>query len=655
MFLISEPTPWVRESDIRQVLNQYEYTLDVRKHTLGYDGFIKDVIIIVRKAPSHEQMVQLEKKLHKVLYGSDYKAERATLDLRSLEGKVYFAEESLNYQVSMAEINDWFITKKELFIDDNGTKYSMKTFLDTPRSGVFFSDRPGFVAFVIDKKVDLCKKKSDIRKFTLNSDILLGAFSNSNKLIFIGREREAGSLNVLPPLNTETILTLASCQQSSLSQSLDMNDVLAGKIVERRYDWCPTYLSPQLENSEYGDLLITNDLLLKGWSESGRLNFHDINYPEPHDYPFSRPLFNLLHDQLGLNSLVYNWNTTNVVQTIRMDGYTIYALSNTGSLPVSYFNDQYTSVSVGLSYENKAYNYFSGTIISPDLARAVQYTFLYSVFYDNSIHLYTKYNSANNKKSKKPYLLESRVKKLLYNIMDSTPSEIMSIALAVSREQLKDSITAARERTRIEFESYANNEIKNSGRNSYDPDVVQWKNDTWSLVENNLNEQIDRVISANAEMLCDLINEVRQTILSMPEKELAQACKYLSYPRGVEVAKLGDNPNIITLRNAMNQMTMLDGVFKNIYKPFGVELSEVMSYYTRELQFEEGPWIKTPTLIRSSMDDGKHFIGGHNVSAFVTRVAKLDGCRSGGNSVNGRPIRSRATVIPQTFRSQRGL
>ena len=171
------------------------------------------------------------------------------------------------------------------------------------------------------------------------------------------------------------------------------------------------------------------------------------------------------------------------------------------------------------------------------------------------------------------------------------------------------------------------------------------------MVENNLNEQIDRSISANAEMLYDLINVVRQTILSMSEKELAQACRYYAYPRGVEVESFGDNPKIIKLRSAFSQMTRIDGVCKNVYKPFGIELSEVMNYYARELQFEEGPWIKTPTLIRSSMGDGVHVVGGHNVCALVKRVTKLEGYRSCGS----RPIRSRAAVIPQSYRIQRGL
>lgn len=503
------------------------------------------------------------------------------------------------------------------------------------------------------KKVDLCQKKGDIRKFVLNSDVLLGAFSSPTKIVLIGREREAGSLNVLPPLNIETILTLASCQQASLSQSLDMNDVLAGKITGRNHDWCPTYLSSEIENSEYGDLLTVNDLLLKGWSESGRLNFHDIDYPKPKAYPFSRPLFNLLHDQIGLNSLVYNWNTSNAVQAIRMDGYTIYALAKTGSLPVSYFNDQYTSVSVGGAYEQKAYDYFS-EIRSPDLARAVQYTFLYSVFFDNGLYRHTNFNLIN-RKAKKPYLLESKVKTLLSNIKNSSPLEIRDIALAASREQLKDSIKAAKERAMIEFESYANKEIRNSGRNPHDADVIQWRNESWTFTENNLDEQIDRAITSNANTIYDMIDRARRVILAMSENELALACMYLSYPRGVEVAHLGDSPKIIDLRDALYQMAMIDGVFKDIYKPFGVELNDVMSYYTRELQFEEGPWIKTPTLIRSSMGDGKHFVGGHNVSAVVTRVAKLDGYRSGGSSVNDRQIRSRAAVIPQTFRIQRGL
>jgi len=425
LFLIAEPTPEVTEEGIRQVFSQYDYSLDIKKHQLGYDGYIKDVLIVVRSV-SHGQTVQLEKKLHKLLYASDYKAERATLELPVKKGKVFFTKDNINYKISLAELNDWFITKNELFFNTQGEKFGIKSLLNSARSGVYLSEKPGFVAWVINKNDNLYQKKSDIRQFALDSDLLLGAFSNTKKLIIIGRERQAGSLQELQPLCIETVLMLAAYRDPSLSQSLDMNDVLAGKVQGRNYDWCPTYLSDILENTEYGDLLTINDVLLKDWSESGKLQFFDVKYPNPKSYPFKKPLSDQLLNPQGQNSIVYNWNTTGAVCSMRMSDYSIYSLANTGALPVSYYNDQYSNVSVGDSYEKKAYQYFA-EINNTDLARAVQYSFLYSVFYDNDIYAHTTY-IIKKASSIKPYLLEGKIRTLLINIKSASSSEVINIA-----------------------------------------------------------------------------------------------------------------------------------------------------------------------------------------------------------------------------------
>lgn len=476
LFLIAEPTPEVTEEGIRQVLSQFDYSLDIKKHQLGYDGYIKDVLIVVRSV-SHGQTIQLEKKLHKLLYASDYKAERATLELPVKKGKAFFSKDNINYKISLAELHDWFITKNELFFDAQGQRFGVKNLLNSTRSGVYLSDNPGFVAWVINKNDNLYQKKSDIRQFTLDSDLLLGAFSNSKKLIVIGRERQAGSLQEIQPLCIETILMLAAYQNPSLSQSLDMNDVLAGRVQSRNYDWCPTYLSDILENTEYGDLLTINDVLLKGWSESGKLQFFDVKYPSPKTYPFKKPLSDQVLGPDGQKCIVYNWNTTDVVYSMRMSDYSIYALSNTGSLPISYFNDQSSNVSLGESYEKIAYKYFA-EINNTDLARAVQYSFLYSVFYDNDIYAHTTYLT-KKAPSIKPYLLESKVRTLLDNIKNSSPSEIVNIAHTIAvisvQDQLKDYIDSESKKARKDFEKEIQKEIVKSGLSANNPEVVLWK------------------------------------------------------------------------------------------------------------------------------------------------------------------------------------
>lgn len=655
LFLISEPTPDVTEEGIRQMFSQYDYSLDVRKHKLGYDGYIKDVLIVVRSI-SHGQIVQIEKKLHKLLYSSDYKAERATLELPVKKGKAFFSKYNINYKISLAELNDWFIAKNELFFNASGERFGVKSLLNSNRSGVFLSENPGFVAWVINKNDNLSQKKSDIRQFALDSDLLLGAFSNTKKLVIIGRERQAGSLQELQPLCIETVLMLATYRDPSLSQSLDMNDVLAGKVQGRNYDWCPTYLSDILENTEYGDLLTINDVLLKDWSESGKLQFFDVKYPEPKSYPFMKPLSDQLLNSQGQNCIVYNWNTTGAVYSMRMSDYSIYALANTGALPVSYYNDQHSNVSVGDSYEKKAYQYFA-EINNTDLARAVQYSFLYSVFYDNSIYAHTTYTT-KKASSLKPYLLEGKVRTLLNNIKNASSSEIINIAHTLSQERLKDSIEAVRNKTRADFDILICNEIKKYGVSANDPRVVEWKKENWSLMETELNRVIQQAIKEDArlveEVVIPLTKEIQTILKSMNSTEFLQSCRYLSYPRGEDVALLGENPKTRKLANNLYELTMMEGIYNDIYKPFGIETSEVMDYYSRTLRNEESAWIKTPTLTRTHL--GKSIVGGHNIAALIKRVSPMSGrILKGDCIVNNNVIRKRADIIPQTTRIHRGL
>lgn len=653
LFLISEPAPEVTEESIRQLFSQYDYSLDIRKHKLGYDGYIKDVLVVVRSV-SHVQTIQLEKKLHKLLFSSCYKAERATMKLPVEKSKVFFSKDNINYKISLAELNDWFLAKNELFFNSQGEKFGIKNLLDSSRSGVYLSVNPGFVAWVINKKENLHQKKSDIRRFALDSDLLLGAFSNPNKLIIIGREREAGSLQVLQPLCTETILMLASCREPSLSQSLDMNDVMAGKVQNRNYDWCPTYLSDILENTEYGDLLTINDVLLKDWSESGNLQFYDVKYPAPKSFPFNKPLSEQLLNPQGQKYIVYNWNTTDAVYSMKTSGCSIYALANTGALPVSYYDDQYSMVSVGESYEKRACQYFAEAN-NTDLARAVQYSFLYSVFYDNEIFAHTTC-STKKAPSMKPYLLESKVRILLSNIKKASLPEISKIAQDLSQELLKETVEAARKKTKADFDNMIREKIEEYGVNANDPSVVAWKNENWSLTESELKDSIrqttERYKGIIEKHAVPLIEEIQTILESMDATEYWQASRYLSYPRGEAVAQIGENPKIRRLTNALHDLKMANGIFK----PFGIETGEVMDYYSNALRHEESTWIKTPTLTRTSL--GENFIGGHNIAAVVRRVPQivdLDRVIKKGASINSDAIRRRENIIPRKARSQRGL
>ena len=96
-------------------------------------------------------------------------------------------------------------------------------------------------------------------------------------------------LNVLWPLRTESILTLASAHTADLGQSYERTRVFAGKLAsggDAGRDWAPIYLSDQLVDTEVGSLLNLTDQILKSWSQAGQVDYD--NFPIE-----SRTLFRL--------------------------------------------------------------------------------------------------------------------------------------------------------------------------------------------------------------------------------------------------------------------------------------------------------------------------------------------------------------------------
>lgn len=669
IFLISEPPPSVTENEISKVFSSNDYSLEIKQQKLGYDGYIKDVVLTVSSV-THDQVIELEKSLHKLLYSSDYKAERATLRLPVSEGRKYFSSKSINYQISLAELHNWFINNKdkELFMIPNNQNASVSSLLKNAQAGVYLSYKPGFVAWVINKNEDLSKQKSSIRKFVLDSDLIFGAFSNAQKLIIIGRERDC-SVSELPPLCTETILMLASCSQPQLSQSLDIMDVLAGKISSRNIDWCPTYFSEELENTEYGSLLTITDLILKGWSESGQMKNQDFNYPLPSRYPFAKPLSEILQEKKlqsvtsassssisdGGISLVYNWNTDGSIYSLKMADYSIYAITSTGALPISYFNDQYSGVSIGKEYERKAYEYFA-SINNTDLARVVQYQTLYSLFFDNRIYSHT--NALSDKiETHKPYLLMDWMKTLLTRIRDASLEECSQIAHTTANqlvcEGMKEAIATEKDKQTRAFEASIQAEIKKSGLSSSDSRIVQWKKDNWATFEADLNQQIDQLVNINVKSMESYIVQhminVQKALKEMNSVEFVKAYKYLSYPRGESII---DTQKMRILMEGLRGMAIETN--KEVYKSFGVDLARVMDYYSQALSNESSLWIKTPTLTRTF--EGYHAVGGHNLFASMKRVKTLTEYMPRFNRENFQiNVRPREEIIPSISRVHRGL
>lgn len=604
IILLSDLPPHFETDSVPLIFAEFTHKTELLRHRIGYDGYVTDMTITLGNA-TRENCDRLLRRLNKELFFSEYKP--TVMPLPAKNKRLYFSGSKIDYQITLDEFNTWFIEENEGFVqlDGTGTVLTVADMFNTRSYGVFFSQEPGFVAWSLAKNEDIAAQIGNIRQFTLDADLILGALADSNTLVIIGRERQS-PLHELPPLQVESILLLASTSEKELSQSLDINDLMAGKMVNGR-DWCPTYLSRELENTEFGDLMTITDVLLKDWSEGGTIQEGYYRYPEPGYYPFDQPLFR----KLGLNELVYNWNTAGAMYAIDCEKndvssthtlthssnntfkYTIYTLGRTGSLPVSYFNSQERSQSIGYRYENQAYHYFA-TLGNTDLARVVQYTALYQLFIDNNISYSGKTYPSFPKN--KPFLLYKPTTELLDKIRRLSDEEIGLLADSLSQRSFKNY-----QKTHVDKQLLENEQRYNMSYSEENIDAI------YRNVHRDTKAGIGRSLQEVKNMLCGL-----------SEEQFKQLARYLSYPRGV---RIHDSESYNTMLRGRRVNMLMREVGKNNLDLLGMDLKDVKNWYAANLKGNAGRYVKTSSLIITYAD--QLTTGGHNLSSRISRVSSM--------------------------------
>ncbi|MDL2311772.1 hypothetical protein LJC68_02700, partial [Bacteroidales bacterium OttesenSCG-928-B11] len=397
---------------------------------------------------------------------------------------------------------------------------------------------------------------------------------------------------------------------------LDVNDLLAGKMKNGR-DWCPTYLSKELENTEFGHLMTITDILLKDWSEKGTIQELDYKYPEPKRYPFDRPLFK----KLGISELVYNWNTHNAMYAIDMDDVTIYTLNRTGSLPVSYFNSQERSISIGRKYENQAYNYFA-TVGNTDLARVVQYTALYQLFIDNEI-TYSGDIESTYPKNRSSVLVKP-VKNLLTILKDITDQEISHLA---------DTFATVR------YHAWQKEKVEEQLQKNE-------KNYKFTYTEDHKKRIIDDFLKNNKEDLAKEFRKVKSMLNNLSEEQFNRLAGYLAYPRGT---RIDSREKYNMMLKAKQVKELIQSLGKQYLGIINAELGTVRNYYVNSLSGSSGKYLKTPSIIVTFND----FLttGGHNLSSKISRVNSLTNYKQSGGGGSGE--KPKTTAAPSTPTAQK--
>lgn len=284
--------------------------------------------------------------------------------------------------------------------EDGAQRLSFKDLTTRRAPGTFLDTENGVVALFMPSNARVQSLRGQFRQFAVAGDHLIGALKpKGGGLLLLARARVV-SLDRLPPLRFETLESLANSLGQPLGQSYERQRIFAGNIAGGQYadwDWAPIYLSPQLQDTEFGMLLNLADQQLKSWSQCSQVRYATFDYPAPTSYPFGDlPASDWIFKRTGSPSLIFNWNTRGFAVAADTAQGRVVSASGTAALPVSYIVPdednklrQMLSRMLGVKSDANAAVEASGIgsdyfaqLGDPLLARVVQNVLLYQVIGD---------------------------------------------------------------------------------------------------------------------------------------------------------------------------------------------------------------------------------------------------------------------------------
>jgi hypothetical protein len=320
IFVISEPAEWVKTEDLVALFTKHDGHLIECIQPYGYDGELHDFVGCLRKDSINSRLFRGE--LFNLLYFTDYKAFYTNLDHPAKH--TYFSDKKINYNIESFKLRMLLLDERFKVSSKKSLNISELMKSKTSSNKLYISEKRGFVIWVLDSigvsRTDSVFLKT-ARKFALDTDLILGSVFGDGKVAIIGREREV-SVNILPPLRSETIRQLLGCytqpldplQMRMMSMIDGPNDFtfnnhpwlifnsLETDSVKPDIYYAPVSMSNNVCNTELGNLMYLTDIILKSWCENGKVKDTFVNYPLPQSYS-SYP--NGVTHELGDSLIVY--------------------------------------------------------------------------------------------------------------------------------------------------------------------------------------------------------------------------------------------------------------------------------------------------------------------------------------------------------------
>lgn len=375
--VVAEPPPHVSLENLRTILPD----ATVFRQQLGHDGALFDVVGTL--SGDAAAIGNALRKLNKLLYWTDYKAfvYKEPFKPNPLDARLF----KVNVDPTAKELLSWVSADGgKLTIADSSESITYDELRKRPDSVVCSLDSKDLVLWWIPTGTVFENCVVQARQFALDSDLIVGAIQ-SNGLVLCARKRVA-PYDVLPPLRVETLALLASVKgQAHLFQTYNDCGPGAGDY-DAEWNWSSITMSPELLDTEYGDLLNVADQTIKGWSEAGETVDQGFeNYPKPADFPFNnRALSDVVNQDDQNSSVTFNWNTKGSGHAVAFQSGTVYSPGVTGSLSVSYISGRASEDdSKIVRLEEEGYKYFS-TRGDATITRVNQYTIISQIFHNLS-------------------------------------------------------------------------------------------------------------------------------------------------------------------------------------------------------------------------------------------------------------------------------
>lgn len=367
--VVTEPPPHATIDGIAHALKAIG--VETREWTIGYDGWARDIVAVIDHGQATSGIEGSDTidedrlaALHQYLFHSTYRAQ-----VHDAFQQPARKQRDLDLTLPPGALHEWLFTPSRSFQGLDGAVLKGADLQAGRGKGVFRADDLGLSILILPRGADLCAFQQPLRDFTLESDLFLGAVSVGDTTILAGRERRT-AFDQLPPLRMETLLQLTRADPQQLAQSYQRNNLFAGKL-KNGSDWAPILLSGELIDTEFGGLLNITDQLLKGWSLNGTVNYHNFPYAKPSRWAADRPL----DDELGVQGLTFNWNTSGAIFEVDWNQKRSIFAGRTGALPIAYIPEGATMPGIG-DVEERNRDFFAGEN-DPHLVRVVAYTAFY--------------------------------------------------------------------------------------------------------------------------------------------------------------------------------------------------------------------------------------------------------------------------------------